>query len=251
MTSANGKRVFSPRDPALYPLEIEAVLVDLGYVVAKGTPVMSLRAADGRLLSVRAPLAGHLVGVEVRAGERIEAARCLVRILPSAIREAPTGAAGDLGASSGPASSATKKTPQRPKHTERFRGAPGFVVSAFAAIGVGFCFALVLNRIDAIRHLPFLSASDAPAITAPSTASAAAEPATAPISAAAARLDDEAKERCMIQRGLAETALWISDGENDLGYGGGVCTELFPVRSGPTRPRPATPKPKRAIVMRF
>lgn len=221
MTSNDGKRVFSPRDPVLYPLEVAAVHVGLGYVVAKGTPVMSLRAADGRLLSVRAPLSGHLVGVEVQAGERIDSARCLVRILPSGTAEDPAGVARNPDAASGRAS-ASATPPQRPEDRKRVRAVARFVVSAFAAVGVGFSVSLVLNHTGVIRHLPVFTRSDAPA-------SHPAQPAAAPVSTAAMQLDDEAKERCMIRRGLAETALWITDGEGDLGYGG-VCAELFPVR---------------------
>lgn len=113
MTFLSDKRIFSPRDTLLYPAIVERIHVDLGYRVPKGERLMELRTAGGSLLSVRAPIAGAIVGVEVRNGDRLDGACCLIRILPA--DEAPRSAPGrPTAAGPSPAASGNQARPSEP-----------------------------------------------------------------------------------------------------------------------------------------
>lgn len=91
------KQVFSPRDPALFPITVGEVRVAPGAQVAPDTVLMTLRTSDGKTLAMRSPVPGRVVLIAAGPGDVLASPRPLVSIaetLPA--DDAPPGApAGD------------------------------------------------------------------------------------------------------------------------------------------------------------
>ncbi|WP_349360182.1 hypothetical protein [Stappia sp.] len=211
------RQVFSPRDEALFPLQVLAVRVTPGEQVAPGAVLLTLKTATGKTLAMRSPLAGAIAQIAAGAGDTLARPRVLVTIaeddadvVDGEWEDAPEPShisdAGDDGAARAGDATAAPSAGRRSWRTP--------VLAAIAVLlALGVAYPLVGEDLrQALRSSPPPSRTSTPEVTGSRAASS-------PAAATPARYSGRLSEAAMRARDIGDAVLGWRDAPRFVGLG--------------------------------
>jgi len=213
------RQVFSPRDEALFPLQVLEVRVTTGEQVAPGAVLLTLKTATGKTLAMRSPLAGAIAQIAAGAGDTLARPRVLVTIAEDDAdvvdgewedarepQPSPVSDAGDDGPTQAGAPTATPSADRRSWRAPILGGLAALVALVIAYPLVGE------DLWQALRSSPPAGRTSAP-VVAGSSATAG------PSSADTNRYSGPLSEAAMRARDIGDAVLGWRDAPRFVGLG--------------------------------